>query len=109
MLLIRNRYGLQKLLAYSTGLVDQELRRNKCPVPENVILPIAQGIPDAVSQQLSIIVSVLHMLSRHEPYHEFDTNDFDGQRRHYTVDWFARRLEHLGDRVHLAPLRETAE
>jgi hypothetical protein len=42
MLTILNRYGLQKLLAYSTGLVDQELRRNKYPVPENVILPIGQ-------------------------------------------------------------------
>ena len=28
------------------------------------------------------------IFNRHEPYHELDTNDFDGQRRHYTVDIF---------------------
>jgi hypothetical protein len=31
-------------------------------------------------------------------------NYFDERRRHYTVDRLARRIEHLGYRVHLEPV-----
>src|SRR5262245_5627732 len=49
----------------------------------------------------SIMRSVFHMLSRNEPYRELGANYFDERRRHYTVDRLARRIEHLGYRVHL--------
>jgi transposase len=52
----------------------------------------------------SIVVSAFHMLSRREPYHELGANYFDHQRRHYLVDRFTRRLEHLGYRVSLEPV-----
>jgi len=44
------------------------------------------------------------MLSRQEPYHELGATYFDERRRHYTVDRLARRIEHLGYRVHLEPV-----
>jgi hypothetical protein len=34
----------------------------------------------------SIMVSVFHMLTRQEPYHELGARYFDERRRHYTVD-----------------------
>jgi hypothetical protein len=37
-----NRYGLQKLLAYSTGWVDQERWRHACFVSENLFLPMGK-------------------------------------------------------------------
>jgi transposase len=49
----------------------------------------------------SIMRSIFHMLSRNEPYRELGANYFDERRRHYTVDRLARRIEHLGYRVHL--------
>lgn len=49
----------------------------------------------------AIMRSVFHMLSRNEPYRELGANYFDERRRHYTVDRLARRIEHLGYRVHL--------
>ena len=49
----------------------------------------------------SIMRSVFHMLSRNEPYRELGANYFDERRRHFTVDRLARRIEHLGYRVHL--------
>ena len=52
----------------------------------------------------SIMCSVFHMLSRQEPYRELGANYFDERRRHYTVDRLARRIEHLGYRVHLEPV-----
>jgi len=44
------------------------------------------------------------MLSRQEPYRELGANHFDERRRHATVDRLARRIEHLGYRVHLEPV-----
>ena len=52
----------------------------------------------------SIMKSIFYMLSRHAPYHELGANYFDERRRHYTVDRLARRIEHLGYRVHLEPV-----
>jgi transposase len=56
----------------------------------------------------SIMVSVFHMLTRHEPYHELGARYFDERRRHYTVDRLAQRIERLGYRVHLEPVATTA-
>jgi transposase len=53
--------------------------------------------------------SVFHMLSRQEPYHELGANYFDERRRHYTVDRLARRIEHLGYRVHLESVAASVE
>src|SRR5215475_391330 len=52
----------------------------------------------------AIMRSVFYMLSRQEPYHELGANYFDERRRHDTVDRLARRIEHLGYRVHLEPV-----
>ena len=52
----------------------------------------------------AIMRSVFYMLSRQEPYRELGANYFDDRRRHYTVDRLARRIEHLGYRVHLEPV-----
>jgi len=52
----------------------------------------------------SMMRSVFHMLSRNEAYRELGANYFDEQRRHYTVDRLARRIEHLGYRVSLEPV-----
>jgi transposase len=49
----------------------------------------------------SMVVSAFHMLSRHEPYPELGSHDFDEQRRHQLVHRLTRRLEHLGYRVNL--------
>lgn len=54
------------------------------------------------------MVSVLHMLTRNEPYRELGANYFDEQRRQYTVDRLTSRIEHLGYRVHLEPLPTVA-
>ena len=56
----------------------------------------------------SIMVSVFHMLTRHEPYHELGARYFDERRRHYTVDRLAQPIEQLGYRVHLEPVTTTA-
>jgi transposase len=56
----------------------------------------------------SIMVSVFHMLTRREPYHELGARYFDERRRHYTVDRLAQRIERLGYRVHLEPVATTA-
>jgi len=56
----------------------------------------------------SIMVSVFHMLTRHEPYRELGARYFDERRRHYTVDRLAQRIERLGYRVHLEPVAPTA-
>jgi hypothetical protein len=55
-----------------------------------------------------MMVSVFHMLTRHEPYRELGAHDFDERRRHYTVDRLAQRLERLGYRVHLEPVAAPA-
>jgi transposase len=52
----------------------------------------------------SIMVSVCHMLTRHEPYRELGANYFDERRQHDTVDRLTSRIEHLGYRVHLEPV-----
>jgi transposase len=57
----------------------------------------------------SIMVSVFHMLTRQEPYHELGARYCDERRRHYTVDRLAQRIERLGSRVHLKPIAMTAE
>ena len=49
-----------------------------------------------------------YMFSRQEPYRELGANYFDQRRRHYTVDRLARRIEHLGYRVHLEPVASVA-
>jgi len=46
---------------------------------------------------------IFYMLSRNEEYRELGANYFD-ERRHYPVDRLARRIEHLGYRVHLEPV-----
>jgi transposase len=56
----------------------------------------------------SIMKSVFHMLSRNAPYHDLGANYFDERRRHYPVDRLARRIEHLGYRVHLEPVAAPA-
>jgi len=56
----------------------------------------------------SIMVSVFHMLTRQEPYHELGAHYFDERRRHDTVDRLAQRIERLGYRVHLEPVATTA-
>ena len=56
----------------------------------------------------SIMVSVFHMLTRHEPYRELGARYFDERRRHYTVDRLAQRIERLGYRVHLEPVAATS-
>src|SRR5215470_3335562 len=56
----------------------------------------------------SIMKSIFYMLSRNVPYHELGANYFDARRRHYTVDRLARRIEHLGYRVHLEPVTAPA-
>jgi transposase len=56
----------------------------------------------------SIMKSIFYMLSRNVPYHELGANYFDERRRHYTVDRLARRIEHLGYRVHLEPVTAPA-
>jgi hypothetical protein len=55
------------------------------------------------------MVSVFHMLTRQEPYHELGARYCDERRRHYTVDRLAQRIERLGSRVHLKPIAMTAE
>jgi transposase len=54
------------------------------------------------------MISVFHMLTRREPYHELGAHYFDERRRHYTVDRLAQRIERLGYRVHLEPVATTA-
>ena len=56
----------------------------------------------------AIMRSAFYMLSRQEPYRELGANYFDERRRHYTVDRLARRIEHLGYRVHLEPVASVA-
>ena len=56
----------------------------------------------------SIMKSIFYRLSRHVPYHELGANYFDERRRHSTVDRLARRIEHLGYRVHLEPVAAPA-
>ncbi len=56
----------------------------------------------------SIMVSVFHMLTRHEPYRELGANYCDERRRHDTVDRLLSRIEPLGYRVHLAPVAAPA-
>jgi transposase len=56
----------------------------------------------------SIMKRIFYMLSRHVPYHELGANYFDARRRHYPVDRLARRIEHLGYRVHLEPVTAPA-
>jgi transposase len=55
-----------------------------------------------------MMVSVLHMLTRQEPYRELGARYCDERRRHYTVDRLAQRIERLGYRVHLEPIVTTA-
>ena len=52
----------------------------------------------------SIMKSIFYMLSRNAPYHELGAHYFDERQRHSTVDRLARRIEHLGYRVHLEPV-----
>jgi len=42
----------------------------------------------------SIMISVLHMLTRDEPYRELGANYCDERRRHDTVDRLISRIEH---------------
>jgi transposase len=56
----------------------------------------------------SIMKRIFYMLSRNVPYHELGANYFDERRRHSTVDRLARRIEHLGYRVHLEPVAPAA-
>ena len=72
-------------------------------------LAARRGKPRAIMAVAhSIMVSVFHMLTRHEPYHELGAHYFDERRRHYTVDRLAQRIERLGYRVHLEPVATTA-
>jgi IS1 family transposase len=52
--------------------------------------------------------ATFYMLSRNAPYHELGADYFDERRRHSTVDQLARRIEHLGYRVHLEPVTAPA-
>src|SRR2546421_3780694 len=56
----------------------------------------------------AILVSVFHMLTRREPYHELGAHYIDERRRHSTVDRLAQRIERLGYRVHLELVATTA-
>jgi hypothetical protein len=55
-----------------------------------------------------MMVSVLHLLTRQEPYRKLGARYFDERRRHYTVDRLAQRIERLGYRVHLEPVATPA-
>jgi transposase len=50
------------------------------------------------------MVSVLHLLSRQEPYRELGANYCDERRRQFTIDRLTRRIAPLGYRVHLEPV-----
>jgi transposase len=52
----------------------------------------------------SMVVSAVHMLSRHEPYRELGANDFDECQRSHLVDRLTRRIERLGYHVSLEPV-----
>jgi transposase len=52
----------------------------------------------------AIVVSALHMLSRHEPYRELGANYFDAERRAHLVDHLTRRIQRLGYHIHLKPV-----
>jgi hypothetical protein len=50
----------------------------------------------------AIMRRVFPRLARNEPYHELGANSYAERRRHSTVERRARRMAHLGYRVHLA-------
>lgn len=56
----------------------------------------------------SILVSVYHMLSRHEPYHDLGGNYFDERKKASIVNRLLHRLEKLGYAVQLEPLAMAA-
>ena len=51
----------------------------------------------------AILVSVLYILVRHEPYRELGATYFDRRRHSQSVEHLTRRLEQLGYAVHLEP------
>jgi transposase len=55
----------------------------------------------------AIVVSALHMLSRHAPYRALGPNDLDERPRDHLVDRLTRRRQRLGYRVHLEPVQTT--
>ena len=57
-----------------------------------------------VAMAHAMVVSAFHRLVRQEPSHDLGANYVDEHRRHAVVDRLMRRIEHLGDRVHLEPL-----
>jgi transposase len=56
----------------------------------------------------SMVVSVFHMLSRHQPYRELGAHYFDEHQRQHVVDRLTRRIERLGYHVHLEVLPSPA-
>ena len=56
----------------------------------------------------AIVVSALHMLSRHARYYAVAANYFDAQRREHLVDRLTRRIERWGYRVSVEPASVTA-
>jgi len=51
----------------------------------------------------SILVSIYHMLSRHEPYHDLGGNYFDERKKESIINRLLHRLEKLGLAVTIEP------
>jgi transposase len=56
----------------------------------------------------SILVSIWHMLSRHEPYRDLGTDYYDQRRKDTKVSYFSKQLAKLGFVVTLDPLPTAA-
>ena len=72
-----------------------------------ISLPHLLILGNACQVAHSIMVSVFHMLTHQEPYHELGAHYFVERWRHYTVDRLAQRIAGLGYRVHLEPVATT--
>ncbi len=56
----------------------------------------------------SILVSIYHMLSRQQEYHDLGADYFDKRRKENKVDYLTRQLRKLGYQVQLDPLPDAA-
>jgi transposase len=97
------RAGLTHLAQAATRMKETSLsalygRLAECRGKQRALMAVAH----------SIVVGILHRLTRHEPDHELGARYFDERRRHDTVDRLAQRIERLGYRVHLEPVATTA-
>jgi transposase len=56
----------------------------------------------------SMLVSIWHMLSRHQPYHDLGADYYDQRRKETKVSYFTKQLSKLGFVVSLDPVPTTA-